>query len=184
MKIRPVCAVALRAPVEHTGGSGAWLYRHDLCFVYKTRVGIPILALFCLLLISRALAQRGLVREASALFVVGMWIACTLMLVVGGRVTTAFAAIHVSIAVIAGMLLGRRSAIIIAALSTLVSLGLAILQSANYYPLAILLWTAHFEFGYVGSCLRLDDHPLNLTIQALPRRWGAPQKRSRYRAFL
>ena len=135
-------------------------------FVYKTRVSFLILAIFCFLMTSRALAQRGRVREACALFVVGMWIACTLMLVAGGRITTAFVAVHVSIAVIAGTLLGRRSAIIFAALSTLVCLGLAMLQSADYFPLGYSPPAPPMShWVMLAFAFLLTITPLNLTLK-------------------
>lgn len=135
-------------------------------FVYKTRTSVLILTLFCFLLISYALARCDRVREASALFVIGMWAGGTFMLVTGGRINTAFAAIYISIAVIAGILLGRRSAIVTAALSTLVSLGLVIFQGADYYPFGysppappISHW-AMLIFAFI-----LTITPLYLTLQ-------------------
>jgi len=142
-------------------------------------IGLSIYISF--ILTSYTLAQRGRVRLASALFVFGIWIVSTLVVLLIGRLTTSFISLHVAIAVIAGTLLGRRSATALAVLSSVLGLGLAILENAGvplpkYFPAVPLtswfVWVYAFILALVA---------LNLTLQGFTQALArARQSEARY----
>jgi len=119
-----------------------------------------------LILASYALARRGRVRLASALFVFGVWSISTLFVLFIGRLPISFASIQVAIAIIAALLLGRRPTIIVAVLSITVGLGLAILENTgaspiNYFPAPPTISWFGWAFSFV-----LVLPALNLTLQS------------------
>jgi len=119
-----------------------------------------------LTLASYALARRGRVRLASALFVFGVWSISTLFVLFIGRLPISFASIQVANAIIAALLLGRRPAIIVAVLSITVGLGLAILEITgaspiNYFPTPPTISWFGWAFSFV-----LVLPALNLTLQS------------------
>ena len=103
-------------------------------FIYdqKTASFIALLFMFILTLVSGALLKHGQVRLASLLYVVGIWILATLGLLLTGRISTSMTSLHIAVTIAAGILLGRRAAIIFALLSSSLGLGLALLEYGGY----------------------------------------------------
>jgi len=98
-----------------------------LFFTAKTAAGILLGFLFLVALASKLLLQRGRVRQGSLLLLVALWVVAS-----GAGVVSVngnpFVAVTVSLAVLAGLLLGRESALIVLVASSIFYLGLAILR--------------------------------------------------------
>jgi len=141
-----------------------------IIFAFKEKLLSSILVgiMFAWVLFLYILARRGRVQLAGALLVGGLWIFVTLdQFFLIARVNTVFAAIHVSLMVLAGILLGIRSAILVAYLSGTAGLILALLEQTGhplhpYFPGAPLAdW---FNFAVA---LLLTLVPLNLTLKLM-----------------
>jgi hypothetical protein len=134
-------------------------------FVQKTGASIILFFLLAMTLVSGALAQRGNVRLASSLFVTGVWVVFTLMFLLTGRMGNSATTFHIALAVIAGILLGRRPAVIFAVLSSIVGLGMALLENSgyplvHYFPMPPLTSWVDFVFAFLWTIT-----PLSLTLQ-------------------
>ncbi|HBY09190.1 MAG TPA: hypothetical protein DEH22_15960 [Chloroflexi bacterium] len=136
-------------------------------FVQKTGVSIFIFALLIWILLSHTLVRRGHILAASQFFIAGAWVVFTLLLVLTGRITTSVTTLHVALIVVAGILLGERSAITLAVMSSLVGLGLAILESSG--DLLIHYFPASPQSSWVVLllALTLTLTSLYLTLQGL-----------------
>jgi len=141
-----------------------------IIFVFKEKLLSSILVgiMFAWVLFLYVLARRGRVQLAGALLVGGLWTIVTLdQFFLIARVNTVFAAIHVSLMVLAGILLGIRSAVLVAVLSSAAGLILALLEQTGhplhpYFPGAPLAdW-----FNFVAALL-LTLVPLNLTLKLM-----------------
>jgi len=104
-------------------------------FIYANKVLLiaMILFLFAGILILDVLLKRGQVLSASRLFVSGLWIVSSISILLTGRFNTTLVSLQVVVTVLAGVLLGRRSAIIFTLMSVVGGLGLATLEGAGYY---------------------------------------------------
>jgi diguanylate cyclase (GGDEF)-like protein/PAS domain S-box-containing protein len=98
-------------------------------------MGVGLFFLFLLVLGSNILQQKKHVLAASVIFVIGIWLLFTALYVLGGRAASAFATLLLAVIITAGILLGERTAIILAVMSSLTVLGIAILEDSGY-PLA------------------------------------------------
>jgi PAS domain-containing protein len=103
-------------------------------FVRKAGVATTLLVLLTLLLISRALAHSGRIRLASMLLVSGMWVVFTVNVWLSGGLNSVMAGFYMAITVLAGVLLGPRAAIAIAALSAGTGLAITVLEVIGYPP--------------------------------------------------
>lgn len=101
-------------------------------FVNKLVSSIIISILFAFLLVSHLLLQRGRVLLASYLFSTENWILFILVVIFTGKITTAFAALLVASTIITGILVSSRYTITLTVLSSLITLGLAILENRGY----------------------------------------------------
>ena len=101
-------------------------------FVQKIGASIFIFGLLTWVLITGMQVQRGRVLAASRLFIAGLWIGFALLILRTGRINTTFVSLHVALIVVAGILLGKRSALILTLLSIIFGLGFAILESTGY----------------------------------------------------
>ena len=141
----------------------------DMIFIVVQKRGVSIILLFLLVVVlaSRALVQQSYVRAASRLFVMGMWLLFTLLYVFGGRTVSAATNLIIAVIVISGLLLGKRFTIALAVLSSLIGLGMAILENAGY-PLV-----HYFPGPPIPSwvtwtlAIFLTLTPLNLTFQSI-----------------
>ena len=102
-------------------------------FVNKLLSGTIIFILLSGILALYVLAKRGHVLIASKLFVWGLWIIFSLSILFTGRFNTTFVSVLLATTVMAGVLLGKRSAILFAVLSFLVGLTLVTLENSNYH---------------------------------------------------
>ena len=109
-------------------------------FIKKTGVAITMSALLLLLLGSRVVAIRYSIRSASILLVTGMWLVFTVNVWLSGGVNSVMAGFYMAITVMSGMLLGTRSAAVVAGLSVAACLGMTLLpafgyDAPRYYPI-------------------------------------------------
>lgn len=142
-----------------------------IIFVLVQKIGVSVLMflLISLVAVSYGLLKRGWVDAASRTYVVGMWLLFTLLYILAGRTNSAASNLLIPVIVTAGILLGRKGALIFAALSGLVILVIAVLET-NGYPFLVLFpgpplssWVAWI----ISVFLTLQ--PLNLTIQRIIR---------------
>jgi PAS domain S-box-containing protein len=131
----------------------------------KTGGGTIIGVILALTLVSSVLAQRGLVQCACIFYVTGMWMVFTPWMLLTGRINTTAVALHIALAVIAGILLGRRAALITAILSSIAGLGMAIFEYrgsplAQYFPSPPLSGWAVWMLAYSWTIT-----PLYITIR-------------------
>ncbi len=93
-------------------------------------IGIVILLLLGVL----ALMRQGHVRLASSSLSLGMWVTMTVLLLVSGGVSSPLGAGYVVAVSMAGLLLGRRAAIVFAVLSVGAGIGIFIIESRGFLP--------------------------------------------------
>lgn len=138
-------------------------------FVNKILTSVLVLILLGWVLLTRVFMMRGHVRGASKLFVGGLWLIFSSAILFTGRFNTTFVSLHLAVIVMAGILLGRRSALMFALLSSTLGLGLAVLEYIDYplvryFPAPPLTsWVIWF------LALILIITPLNPIIQSLAR---------------
>ena len=138
-------------------------------FVNKILSVAFLLILLGWLLISRILAIRGHISMASNLFVGGLWVAFSAAILLTGRFNTTWISLYLAIIVMAGVLLGRRSAMNFALLSSIVGLGLVWLEHAGYYLVSYFPAPSLTSWVIWLLALILTIAPLNPTIQSLAR---------------
>ena len=128
-------------------------------------LSLSFILAFAFVLISYGLALRGRVLTASRLFVSELWVMVSLLILLTGRFDTAYASLYLAIVVMAGILLGMRSAITFCLLGVLLGLGLALLDVTGY-PLIGLFPVPPLAslFAWVISLI-LSLISLNPTIQ-------------------
>ena len=134
-------------------------------FVNKLGASIIILALIGSILVTRTLMNRGQVLVASRLFVIGMWVIFSLLFVSTGKFNSVGTNLLMATTVMTGVLLGRQSALVVAVSSSLLGLGMAILENTGFPFLRFFLappipswvtWTLTFF---------LILPPINIAIQ-------------------
>lgn len=103
-----------------------------LISVQKIGVGVLLAYLFLLVILSFMLARKGYVHVASRIYLLGSWVAFAFFYVLGGRTTSSASSLLITVSVTAGILLSRRSAILLSILSSLLVLTIAILESRGY----------------------------------------------------
>jgi len=103
-------------------------------FIKKTGVAATLFLLLSLLLISRALAHRGRIRLASVLLVSGIWVVFTVNVWLSGGVNSVMTGSYIAVTVLAGILLGPRTAVAVAVSSAAAALGMTVLDSIGYPP--------------------------------------------------
>lgn len=140
-----------------------------LISVQKIGVGVLLVYLFLLVFLSFMLARKGYVRAASRIYLLGSWVAFAFFYVLGGRTTSSASSLLITVSVTAGILLSRRSAILLSILSSLLVLTIAILESrgyplVHYFPgppiSSWATWTLSIIFAL---------RPFNLAIQIITR---------------
>ncbi|HNE03552.1 MAG TPA: PAS domain S-box protein [Anaerolineales bacterium] len=148
-------------------------------FVAKAIVSILLFILFIWILVARALAQSGKILLASRIFVSGLWILTTFQLLLSGQLSAAALAFHVSNLSIAGVLLKKRSAITLAVMSSLVGLGMVILEITGYslhryFPNPPIVYWITWVIAFIMTII-----PLNLTVQSAGDALARAQKSER-----
>ena len=101
-------------------------------------VGVLLLGLFAVALVSFILMVRGLVRLASVLILLGLWISFTILMFLSGGVNSILGVGYLTTTVIAGLLLGRRSAILMVELTMVAALGMLYAEENGVFPAPLL----------------------------------------------
>ncbi|MFN8413569.1 MAG: sensor domain-containing diguanylate cyclase [Anaerolineales bacterium] len=122
-------------------------------FVNKALSLALVTIMFVFVLISYRLAARGRILAASRLFVSELWVIFSLTILFTGRFNTSSVSLHLAVVVMAGILLGMRSAITFSVLSVLFGLALVGSESVGfplvrYFPVMPMAgwftWTLSF----------------------------------------
>ncbi len=133
-------------------------------FTAKAAAGILLGFLFLVALASKLLLQRGRVRQGSLLLLVALWIVAS-----GAGVVSVngnpFVAVTVSLAVLAGLLLGRESALIVLVASSIFYLGLAILRGQGVSLPAVFPITNISTWVVLTMALVLVAGPLTQALR-------------------
>ena len=108
-------------------------------YVKKTAMTMTMLIIVAVLLFSRTLALRDRISLASVVLVSGLWCLVTVTIWLSGGFNTVHSCGYIVLTVIAGMLLGPRAALAVAAVSAITGLGFAALPILGfnlppYYP--------------------------------------------------
>ncbi len=135
-------------------------------FAQKLGSGVAVLAVLAICVTAKVLMQRGRVRLAGLLFVVGVWLPVCAIFVLSDQRSMSVVAM-VSTTVIAGLILGRQAAVIVAALSSLAPLAAtvaAMLGSPlpNIFPSPQLAGWVMLTIGLTMVVL-----PLNMALRSL-----------------
>ena len=135
-----------------------------LFFTAKAAAGILLSFLFLVALASKLLLQRGRVRQGSLLLLVALWIVAS-----GAGVVSVngnpFVAVTVSLAVLAGLLLGRETALIVLVTSSIFYLGLAILRGQGISLPAVFPITNISTWVVLTMALVLVAGPLTQALR-------------------
>ena len=105
----------------------------------------PIIAIgvagliFLLGMVSLILMRLGVVRGASVLFLTGLWIVFSALMVLSDGVNSPFIMSYVTLTTVAGLLLGGWAAIVVAELSVLAGLVLFYAKTVDALPVPVLL---------------------------------------------
>ncbi len=153
-------------------------------FAVKLYNGLLILALFLTSAIAYGLMQRGRVQLASRTFISGLWISFTAFLLFAGGMTSIAAVFYVAGAVMAGLLLGTRAAVVHTAACSLAGLAMVILENSGrapqrIFPISPLVGWLDMTAGLLltTAVIRLVLRNLNDAL-ALARRQVEERKRA------
>ncbi len=137
-------------------------------FVFAEKLGssIAVAFIFVIAIVAKILMQQGHVRVAGLVFIIGTWLPISAIYQLSGQRSFSGAAL-VSLTVIAGLVLGRRAAVVVAVLSSLTSLLIYIAAELGY-PLPDLFPTsqsANWVMFTIGLAMAVV--PLNLALRSL-----------------
>lgn len=135
-------------------------------FAQKLGSGAAVAAIFLITVASKLLMQRGRVRAAGLLFVVGAWVPVSAIFVLSGQRSMSIMTCA-GLTVIAGLVLGRSAAVIVAAASSLAPLAAIIAESLGYplpqlFPSPALAGWVMLTVGLAATVA-----PLNLALGSL-----------------
>lgn len=114
--------------------TGLILFGLAFVFVRKTATAITIGMLILVLAGSRAIARHYGIRIASMWLVTGLWAIFTATVWLAGGVNSSMAGFYLALTLMSAVLLGTRSAYIVAGLSMVASLVMTILCDLGYGP--------------------------------------------------
>lgn len=137
-----------------------------LVFSQKLGGSIVVGVIFLALLTSKILLQWGRVRPAGVVFIAGVWlpISAVLVLAAGHHL---IAVTYLTLTVVAGLVIGQGAAITLAIVSSLLYLGITIVDAMGI-PLPVLfpdLLTSNWVV--LSLALALTVVPLNLALRSL-----------------
>ncbi|HQE91226.1 MAG TPA: GAF domain-containing protein [Anaerolineae bacterium] len=137
-----------------------------LVFAQKLGSGIVVGLIFLVLLTAKLFLQYGRARLAGIVFIVGIWLLSSAVIVFsGGR--SMIAAAYVSLTVIVGLVLGQGPAIRFAIINSVLSLGLVIAEAVGVtLPLLFPVPLAS-NWVMLSIALAMAVAPLNLALNSL-----------------
>lgn len=102
-------------------------------------IGVGVAGLvFVLSLVSLVLMRLGAVRAASVLYLIGMWVAFSVLMILSDGVKSPFVTGYVTFTVAAGLLLGGWAAIVVAEFSVLAGLAMFYARTIDVLPTPVL----------------------------------------------
>jgi len=135
-------------------------------FAQKLGSGIAVVLIFVVAIVAKILLQQGHMRAAGLVFIIGTWLPISAVFQLSGQ--RSFAGVTLlSITVIAGLVLGRRAAVVVAVLSSLTSLVVYIAAELGH-PLPNLFpapQSANWVMFTLGLAMAVA--PLNLALRSL-----------------
>ncbi|MGC9395562.1 MAG: GAF domain-containing protein [Anaerolineae bacterium] len=135
-------------------------------FAQKLGSGIAVVLIFVIAVVAKVLMQLGYVRASGLVFIIGTWLPVSAIYQLSGQRSFSGVAL-VSLTVIAGLILGRRAAVVVAVLSSLTSLVIYIAAELGY-PLPNLFpapQSANWVMFTIGLAMAVA--PLNLALRSL-----------------
>jgi signal transduction histidine kinase/CheY-like chemotaxis protein len=129
-----------------------------------TLIGIPmILAPVTALMLLR----KNAVRAAGVIYLTGMWIAFTVIIVLNGGIHHVALAVYIALAVSAAWLFGYGAALLTAAVCLLATLVMAILETSVVGPWHVLPGTAFGVWLLVAESMLMGVVPVTLVLSSL-----------------
>jgi PAS domain S-box-containing protein len=140
-----------------------------ILFIFPERffTVIVVLATLGILLLSRFLLLRGQVRLASLLFISGLWIDVTLIVLLAGGMTSIDNVFYITLLVFTGLLLGRRATILLTISIILTGVVMVILDAANAMPPRVFPVPPRSGLVMLTTALIMVAATLNLAVQSL-----------------
>ena len=137
-------------------------------FVFEQKLGsgTAVVLIFLVLLATKLFMQRGRIRLAGTVFVVGIWLPINAILVFsGGR--SIVAAANLSLTVFAGLVIGQGSAVALAIVSSLLYLGIATVDAMGIPLPALFPDELMADWVMFSVALAMAIIPLNLALRSL-----------------
>ncbi|MBN2390889.1 MAG: response regulator [Anaerolineae bacterium] len=159
-------------------------------FPEKLRSLVVVAGLATVLTISRVLMYRGHMHSASIIILAGLWLVITGMVTVAGGMTSIDAVYYLALTMIGGLLLGSRASIVMAVISSLAGLAMALSEVWGHplprlFPVPPLSGWINFSFSLfllvITSDIALTNlhNALALARRRLEERRKAEQERER-----
>ncbi len=159
-------------------------------FPEKWRSLIVVTGMAAVLALSRVLMYRGYIRSASILILTGLWLVATGLVMVAGGMKGIDAVYYLSLTIIGGLLLGTRAMTIIAVVSSLAGLTMALSEMWGYplprlFPVPPISGWINFSLSLflvvITSDIALSNlhNALTLARRRLEERRKAEQERER-----
>jgi len=113
---------------------------------------VVVAGLAAVLAISRVLMYRGHMRSASIIILTGLWLVVTGLVTVAGGMNSIDAVYYLTLTIIGGLLLGSRASIVMAVISSLVGLAMALSEVWGHplpklFPVPPLSGWINFSFS-------------------------------------
>ncbi len=159
-------------------------------FPEKLRSLVVVAGLATVLAISRVLMYRGRIRSASIIILAGLWLVVTGMITVAGGMNSIDAVYYLALTMIGGLLLGSRASIVMAVISSLAGLAMALTEVWGYplprlFPVPPISGWINFSFSLLLLVITSDialtnlHNALMLARRRLEERRKAEQERER-----
>jgi len=135
--------------------------------VYERKSGslLTILALLLTIIIAKFLLQREQIRKASVCAVSGLWLIFAFIVIMGGGLNNINVVFFVAVTVVAGLLLGERPAVLVAAAGITTGLALALMDIFGYLPSRYFLDSPLGNWTELVFAIVLTTSTLNLALR-------------------
>lgn len=137
-------------------------------FVFSQKLGgsIVVGVLFLAVLISKLLLQRGQVRAAGVVFIAGVWlpVSAVMVLAAGHHL---IGVTYVALTVVAGLIIGQGAALVLAVVSSVFYLGIVIVDAVGIALPVLFPDLLTSNWVVFSLALALTVVPLNLALRSL-----------------
>lgn len=151
-------------------------------FPVKEILGLTLIVATLFLATAFYLNHKGAVAIAAWLFFIVYWVTVTFLVSVSGGMLSLEIMFYLSGTVAVGLVLGARSAFFFAGLTSVMGLGMAVMDQANWVSLPTLF---HFPplsgWLLLTLCLTLIVIPLNITFKKISEALGVARREIRER---